>query len=97
MKLGTHKTALAQSLTGADRVIVYQSSEVKWDVTDAMVPLGSLATVHDDMQRLITAIVAESRPGDHLVLMSNGSFGGLHDKLLSALRTRREQAVVAGA
>jgi UDP-N-acetylmuramate: L-alanyl-gamma-D-glutamyl-meso-diaminopimelate ligase len=97
MKLGTHKTALAQSLVGADRVFVYQSPEVKWDVTDAMIPLGALATVHDEMQRLVAAIVAESRPGDHLVLMSNGSFGGLHDRLLTALRARGEQPLVAGA
>ena len=45
MKLGTHKAALADSLAGADRVFVYQSPEVKWDVADAMAPLGALATV----------------------------------------------------
>ena len=88
MKLGTHKAALAESLRGADRVFVYKSPEVKWDVADAMAPLGSLAVVHDDLARLTAAIVAESRPGDQLVLMSNGSFGGLHERLLEALRAR---------
>jgi UDP-N-acetylmuramate: L-alanyl-gamma-D-glutamyl-meso-diaminopimelate ligase len=88
MKLGTHKAALAESLRGADRVFVYKSPEVKWDVADAMTPLGSLAVVHDDLARLTTAIVAEARPGDQLVLMSNGSFGGLHERLLEALRAR---------
>jgi UDP-N-acetylmuramate: L-alanyl-gamma-D-glutamyl-meso-diaminopimelate ligase len=86
MKLGTHKAALARSLTGADRVFVYQSPEVKWDVTDAMRPLGALATVQSDLPQLIAGLAAEARPGDHLVLMSNGSFGGLHDKLLQGLR-----------
>jgi UDP-N-acetylmuramate: L-alanyl-gamma-D-glutamyl-meso-diaminopimelate ligase len=86
MKLGTHKAALARSLTGADRVFVYQSPEVKWDVGSAMQPLGALATVHSDLSRLIAGLAAEARPGDHLVLMSNGSFGGLHDKLLQGLR-----------
>ena len=86
MKLGTHKTALATSLASADRVFVYQSPEVKWDVADAMLPLGSLATVQADLQKLVAALVAEARPGDHLVLMSNGSFGGLHEHLLRALR-----------
>jgi UDP-N-acetylmuramate: L-alanyl-gamma-D-glutamyl-meso-diaminopimelate ligase len=86
MKLGTHKAALARSLTGADRVFVYQSPEVKWDVTDAMRPLGALATVQSDLALLIAGLAAEARPGDHLVLMSNGSFGGLHDKLLQGLR-----------
>jgi UDP-N-acetylmuramate: L-alanyl-gamma-D-glutamyl-meso-diaminopimelate ligase len=88
MKLGTHKAALAESLRGADRVFVYKSPEVKWDVADAMAPLGSLAVVHDDLARLTAAIVAEAQPGDQLVLMSNGSFGGLHERLLDALRAR---------
>ncbi|MGL6223742.1 MAG: UDP-N-acetylmuramate:L-alanyl-gamma-D-glutamyl-meso-diaminopimelate ligase [Steroidobacteraceae bacterium] len=86
MKLGTHKAALAKSLAAADRVFVYQSPEVKWDVADAMQPLGSLATVQADLSRLIAMLAAETRPGDHLVLMSNGSFGGLHEKLLQGLR-----------
>ena len=88
MKLGTHKAALADSLRGANRVFVYKSPEVKWDVGDAMVPLGSLVAVHEDLARLTEAIVAEARPGDHLVLMSNGSFGGLHERLLEALKAR---------
>ena len=88
MKLGTHKAALAESLRDADRVFVYRSPEVKWDVADAMAPLGSLAVVHDAIEPLVAALVAESRAGDHLVLMSNGSFGGLHERLLAALRAR---------
>jgi len=88
MKLGTHKAALADSLRGADRVFVYKSPDVKWDVGDAMGPLGSLVEVHADLVRLTEAIVAESRPGDHLVLMSNGAFGGLHERLLEALQAR---------
>jgi UDP-N-acetylmuramate: L-alanyl-gamma-D-glutamyl-meso-diaminopimelate ligase len=89
MKLGTHKAALAESLRDADRVFVYKSPEVKWDVADAMAPLGSLVVVHHDLESLVAALVAEARPGDHLVLMSNGSFGGLHERLLVALRSRK--------
>ena len=88
MKLGTHKAALADSLRAADRVYVYQSPEVKWDVADAMRPLGPLAVVHSDLAQLTAALVGEARPGDHFVLMSNGSFGGLHERLLAALRAR---------
>jgi len=88
MKLGTHKAALADSLRGADRVFVYQSPEVKWDVADAMQPLGSLATVYTDLERLTAALAGAAQAGDHLVLMSNGSFGGLHERLLAALRQR---------
>jgi len=88
MKLGTHKAALADSLRSADKVFVYQSPEVKWDVAEAMQPLGALATVHADLAQLTAALAAEARPGDHFVLMSNGSFGGLHERLLAALRAR---------
>jgi UDP-N-acetylmuramate: L-alanyl-gamma-D-glutamyl-meso-diaminopimelate ligase len=88
MKLGTHKAALTESLRGADRVFVYQSPDVKWDVSGAMEPLGSLATVQADPAQLVGHMVSEARTGDHFVLMSNGSFGGLHEKLLQALRNR---------
>ncbi|MFO1406429.1 MAG: UDP-N-acetylmuramate:L-alanyl-gamma-D-glutamyl-meso-diaminopimelate ligase [Steroidobacteraceae bacterium] len=88
MKLGTHKSALADALRGADRVFVYRSPEVKWDVADAMRPLGDLAVVHESLDALVAALVAESGPGDRLVLMSNGSFGGLHERLLAALKAR---------
>jgi UDP-N-acetylmuramate: L-alanyl-gamma-D-glutamyl-meso-diaminopimelate ligase len=53
-----------------------------------MHPLGRLATVHTELPQLVAALVGEARPGDHLVLMSNGSFGGLHERLLLALRER---------
>jgi UDP-N-acetylmuramate: L-alanyl-gamma-D-glutamyl-meso-diaminopimelate ligase len=88
MKLGTHRLALAESLRGADRVFVYQSPEVKWDVAAAMQPLGTLATVHTDLEELTTALAAAAHAGDHLVLMSNGSFGGLHDRLLATLEAQ---------
>jgi UDP-N-acetylmuramate: L-alanyl-gamma-D-glutamyl-meso-diaminopimelate ligase len=86
MKLGTHKQALVDSLRAADRVFVYQSPEVKWDVATAVAPLGALASVESDLARLTEALVTEARPGDHLVLMSNGSFGGLHERLLARTR-----------
>ena len=53
-----------------------------------MRPLGATAVVQTDLELLTTALAAEARPGDQLVLMSNGSFGGLHERLLAALRAR---------
>src|SRR6185503_7443184 len=91
MKLGTHREALVDSLRAADRVFVYQSPEVKWDVASAMAPLGSLVQVESDLARLTDALATEARPGDQLVLMSNGSFGGLHERLLAALEARRQR------
>ena len=83
--------AVSSPIVWADRVFVYQSPDVKWDVASAVAPLGRVATVEADLARLTDAIVSESRPGDHLVLMSNGSFGGLHDRLLAALEARRRR------
>jgi len=90
MKQGTHKAALAESLRLADRVFLFQSPEVKWDVAGDMQTLENLAEVQRDINALAGALVEEARPGDHLVLMSNGSFGGLHERLLSALSARYE-------
>ena len=82
------KAALVESLRAADRVFVYRSPEVRWDVADALAPLGALAVVHDDLARLIADLVRLARPGDRMVLMSNGAFGGLHERLLAALEAR---------
>jgi UDP-N-acetylmuramate: L-alanyl-gamma-D-glutamyl-meso-diaminopimelate ligase len=84
MKLGTMKDALPGSLADADRVYCY-SARLGWDAAAALAPLGRKAFVADDLDRLVEAIVAASAPGDHVLVMSNGSFGGIHDRLLAAL------------
>jgi UDP-N-acetylmuramate: L-alanyl-gamma-D-glutamyl-meso-diaminopimelate ligase len=57
-----------------------------WDVAGALAPLGAKASVHDDIDALAEAIVTEARSGDHVLVMSNGGFGGIHGKLLARLR-----------
>jgi UDP-N-acetylmuramate: L-alanyl-gamma-D-glutamyl-meso-diaminopimelate ligase len=86
MKLGTHSAALAQALSAADRVWLYQGPEVKWDVSGSVASLGARASVATTLEQLIEAIRRESRPGDHVLIMSNGGFGGVHGKLLEALK-----------
>jgi UDP-N-acetylmuramate: L-alanyl-gamma-D-glutamyl-meso-diaminopimelate ligase len=88
MKQGTHKAALADSLRSADRVFLYQSPEVKWDIAEGLQGLGNLAGVESDIGALSQSLADGTQPGDRLVLMSNGSFGGLHQRLLSVLRAR---------
>jgi UDP-N-acetylmuramate: L-alanyl-gamma-D-glutamyl-meso-diaminopimelate ligase len=87
MKLGVMKDQLAASLKDAQRVFCY-SADLGWDAAGALRPLGAAATTHDDLGRLVQAIAAEARPGDHVLVMSNGGFGGVHDKLLDALSAR---------
>jgi UDP-N-acetylmuramate: L-alanyl-gamma-D-glutamyl-meso-diaminopimelate ligase len=84
MKLGAMKQALPGSLATADRVFCY-AANLGWDVADALAPLGAKASVFEDLQALVKAIAAEAGPGDRILVMSNGGFGGIHDKLLAAL------------
>ncbi|AXK39580.1 UDP-N-acetylmuramate:L-alanyl-gamma-D-glutamyl-meso-diaminopimelate ligase [Crenobacter cavernae] len=84
MKLGTMKEALPGSLADADKVFCY-GANLGWDPADALAPLGDIAQSFDDLDALVAAVVAEARPGDHVLVMSNGGFGGVHGKLLAAL------------
>jgi UDP-N-acetylmuramate: L-alanyl-gamma-D-glutamyl-meso-diaminopimelate ligase len=59
---------------------------VDWNVLDALSELGNRATDHKNIEALTQAIASEAKPGDHVVVMSNGGFGGLHEKLLTRLR-----------
>ncbi|MFV0664806.1 UDP-N-acetylmuramate:L-alanyl-gamma-D-glutamyl-meso-diaminopimelate ligase [Denitromonas sp.] len=84
MKLGVMKAQLPESLAGADAVLCYHGG-VDWDVPGALSPLGGAVRCFDDVSDLVAAAVAAAEPGDHVLVMSNGGFGGIHDKLLAAL------------
>jgi len=84
MKLGTMKDALPGSLTNADHVFCY-GANLGWDAAAALAPLGNKAETHQDLATLVASIASAARPGDHILVMSNGGFGGIHDKLLAAL------------
>lgn len=86
MKLGVWQDNLATSLDQADRVFCY-ARQTGWDISSALALLGNKAEIHLDLSVMISAIATEARPGDHILIMSNGSFGGLHDKLLDVLRS----------
>ena len=95
MKLGTMKAALPASLADADLVFCY-SGGIDWDVAAALAPLGAKLRVEKDLDTLRDAIAAAARPGDHILVMSNGGFGGLHHRLLDALRSRHAPGVRGG-
>ncbi|MFI4922945.1 MAG: UDP-N-acetylmuramate:L-alanyl-gamma-D-glutamyl-meso-diaminopimelate ligase [Burkholderiales bacterium] len=87
MKMGVMKDALAESLADADQVYCY-TANLSWDAKAALKPLGGRAHTFDDPQQLLHAIVNSTGPGDHVLIMSNGGFGGIHEKLLAILRLR---------
>lgn len=84
MKLGVMKDLLAGSLRGADRVFCHAAG-IEWDVGAALAPLGARVAVFDEIGAIVAAVVAFARPGDCVLVMSNGGFGGIHEKLLGAL------------
>ncbi|MGE5451646.1 MAG: UDP-N-acetylmuramate:L-alanyl-gamma-D-glutamyl-meso-diaminopimelate ligase [Acidobacteriota bacterium] len=84
MKLGTMKALLPWSLEDADLSFCH-SGGLGWDAHEAMAPMGDRAVVADTIDLLVSKVVKAARPGDQILCMSNGGFGGIHDKLLQAL------------
>ncbi len=84
MKLGVMKAALAASLRDADLAFCF-SANLGWDPAGALAAMGDKASCHADLDEMVAAIVALARPGDQVLVMSNGGFGGVHQKLLERL------------
>jgi UDP-N-acetylmuramate: L-alanyl-gamma-D-glutamyl-meso-diaminopimelate ligase len=84
MKLGVMKDALPNSLRDADLTFCY-AGNLGWDARGALAPLGDKAVVKDDLNELVESIATTARSGDHILVMSNGGFGGIHEKLLKRL------------
>jgi UDP-N-acetylmuramate: L-alanyl-gamma-D-glutamyl-meso-diaminopimelate ligase len=87
MKRGVMKDELPASLELADKVYVY-SAGLDWDAPAIFGPLGAKARCIGDLDHLVQAIAADAQSGDHVLVMSNGGFGGVHGKLLKALARR---------
>ena len=86
MRLGHHRDTLAGSLAAADRVFLYRPPDLGWDIAPVLAPLGARACALGEVDALAAAIAREARSGDHVLVMSNGGFGGLHERLLARLR-----------
>ncbi|MEO8102326.1 MAG: UDP-N-acetylmuramate:L-alanyl-gamma-D-glutamyl-meso-diaminopimelate ligase [Betaproteobacteria bacterium] len=87
MKLGAMSAALPGSLANADVVFVY-ANNLGWDVASAFESIGSRTGVFENLDAMVDAIVVMSKPGDHILVMSNGGFGGVHGKILGKLARR---------
>jgi UDP-N-acetylmuramate: L-alanyl-gamma-D-glutamyl-meso-diaminopimelate ligase len=87
MKLGAMKAQLPWSLEAADLAFCH-SGGLDWDAAAALAPLGARAQVAPNISTLVTQVLAAAQPGDRVVCMSNGGFGGIHDQLLAGLRAR---------
>ncbi len=86
MRLGVHNTLLPDSLSDADRIYVHAPVDLGWDARGVFAGLGERAAVLESVAAIVERIAAESAPGDQVLVMSNGGFGGIHQKLLDALK-----------
>jgi UDP-N-acetylmuramate: L-alanyl-gamma-D-glutamyl-meso-diaminopimelate ligase len=96
MKLGVMKAQLPHSLEAADKIFAYGASTGKdslgWDLNEVLAPLNAKsdnrALAFDELSALVRAVTKEARPGDHILVMSNGGFGGVHQKILTAIQEK---------
>jgi UDP-N-acetylmuramate: L-alanyl-gamma-D-glutamyl-meso-diaminopimelate ligase len=96
MKLGVMKAQLPNSLEAANQIFAYGASSGKdslgWDLNEVLAPLNAKsdnrALAFDDLSALVNAVAKESQPSDHILVMSNGGFGGVHQKILTAIQKK---------
>ena len=88
MRMGVHREQLAPSLAGADEVWLYAPKDLGWDAKDIVTAIGPQAHLAESIDGLVSQLAQGTRAGDNVLVMSNGGFGGLHDKLLAALKQR---------
>ncbi|MCG3145947.1 MAG: UDP-N-acetylmuramate--L-alanyl-gamma-D-glutamyl-meso-2,6-diaminoheptandioate ligase [Gammaproteobacteria bacterium] len=89
MKLGVHRQELAHALAGADAALLLRPEGLGWDLSEATRALGSRRQVFGSVEEIIAALAAMVRRGDQILIMSNGGFGGIHQRLPAVLRGHR--------
>ena len=88
MRLGIHAQTLPGSLQQADEVILYTADDLDWDADGVMAPLGGKCRVMKDTESIVSVLAAGARPGDSILVMSNGGFENIHQRILNALGGR---------
>ena len=90
MRMGVHQQALPASLQLADQVFLFEPANANWSLEALTQTIGEKASLSKDINALVEQIAAQAKPGDSIVIMSNGGFGGIHDKLEVALKAKWE-------
>jgi UDP-N-acetylmuramate: L-alanyl-gamma-D-glutamyl-meso-diaminopimelate ligase len=88
MRMGVHADRLADSLNEADRVHVYAPPELDWDARAALLPVGQYLHLAESTQSIIDGLIETVEPGDTILVMSNGGFENIHQRILDALSAR---------
>jgi UDP-N-acetylmuramate: L-alanyl-gamma-D-glutamyl-meso-diaminopimelate ligase len=84
MRMGVHQNTLGPALAEADEVVLYQGDDIQWDLGPVLATAGHAKVFHQ-VDEIVKHVAHMARPGDHILIMSNGGFGGLHQKLLQSL------------
>ena len=85
MRMGVHKQQLAESLSSADHVVLYQPEGLEWDLQTVMEQLSMPADLQHNIDDIVSLLKQNAQNGDHILVMSNGAFGGIHQKILDVL------------
>ena len=85
MRMGIHADTLSAAFADADQVFLYQAKDLKWNIAEYMNELGNRCQVFVDVDKIVESVSSEVQPQDHIVIMSNGAFGDIHQKLIERL------------
>ena len=89
MRMGVHGDTLAASLSDADEVLLYQPEDIDWDLKKVTQKMKGQARVFSGIDKMVDTVKQEIKEGDHILVMSNGAFGGIHEKLIKVLEERQ--------
>ncbi len=92
MRMGVHRDALAASMHGADRIWLHETGDLEWSLEEVARETGVPASVSDRVEAIVEEVVRTAHPGDHVLVMSNGGFGGIHERLLRGLEVVAAEA-----
>lgn len=95
MRLGVHRDHLASAVAIADLTLFYSPPDLTWDLVSCTASLGEKRRVFKEIDAIVDCVAENSRPGDHILIMSNGGFGGIHLKILQALQRKYPSSKVS--
>jgi len=88
MRMGVHKNTLGKSLEIANQVLLYQPDNLDWDLTQSLDTTKQQIQIFDKIELIIKYLIDNTQGGEHVLIMSNGAFGGIHEKLIQQLKTK---------
>ena len=86
MRMGVHRGSLAASMQAADHIWLHQPDDIAWSLSDEMHSSAVPVDIRESVEAITADVARYARAGDHVLVMSNGAFGGIHEKLVKALQ-----------